>query len=63
MKQVDVREATHVQVDGQIGRIKEKWGVGPEGGLAPPSRGGFGVVTVSGRRLTMWQVDSYWKDE
>lgn len=60
---VDVREATHVKVDGQVERIESKWGIKPEGGYAKPSEGGFGVVTESGREVGMWEAQSYFKEE
>lgn len=56
----DVRDATHVKVNGHIVSIKSKWGVmGRQ--LAKPSEGGFGVVTEDGRRVDMWQAESYYK--
>jgi len=61
---VDVREATHVKVEGgRYERIASKWGIGPQGHLAKPAEGGFGVVTESGRRIDMWSARSYGKEE
>lgn len=60
MMSVDVREATHVKLkDGTVEKIAKKWGIGPQGELAPPSKGGFGVVTESGKRVPMWDAVSY----
>jgi hypothetical protein len=64
MERCDVREATHVSRDGQERvKIASKWGVRPNGTLAPPSQGGFGVVLENGDRVSMWQVHSYWRDD
>jgi len=61
---VNVTEATHVKLkDGTIEKIVSKWGVGLTGNLAPPSKGGFGVVTESGKRVSMWDAQAYFKDE
>lgn len=63
MKRVDVREATHVRLaDGSTEKIASTWGI-QDGRLAPPSKGGFGVVTETGKRIEMWTADSYWRDE
>ena len=56
---VDVRKATHVKVNGRIEKIVSKWGIDSNGHLAKPSEGGFGVVTESGRRVGMWEAQSY----
>lgn len=56
---VDVRQATHVMVDQQVEKIASTWGIDAEGHLAKPSLGGFGVVTASGRHVTMWDADAY----
>lgn len=63
MKNTDVREATHVKVNGQVEKIVSKYGVSHEGHLAKPSEGGFGVVTESGRNVSMWQAQSYFTDK
>lgn len=60
---VDVREATHVKVGGQVEKIASKWGIDSNGRLAKPSEGGFGVVTESGRRVGMWEAQSYLREE
>lgn len=60
---VDVREATHVKVGGRVERIVSKWGINDKGHLAKPSEGGFGVVTESGRRVSMWEAQSYLKED
>lgn len=57
----DVRDATHVQVDGVIEEIASKWGIDAEGHLARPSAGGFGVVTKDGRHIGMLTAQSYWR--
>ena len=61
-KNVDVREATHVKVGGKVAKIASKWGI-TEKRLARPSEGGFGVVTEDGRRVGMWEAQSYLKEE
>ena len=64
MQQVDVRDATHVKLaDGSIEKIASKWGVGEDGQLAKMSEGGFGVVTVTGRRVGMLEAHSYFKED
>ncbi len=60
---VDVREATHVKVGGRVERIVSKSGIGPNGELAPPSQGGFSVTTESGRCVSMWEAQSYLKED
>lgn len=57
---VDIRDATHVVLlDSTIEKIKSKWGISVDGHLAKPSDGGFGVVTESGRRVSMREVKRY----
>ena len=63
MKESDVKEATHVKVNGRIEKIVSKWGIKSEGGYAKPSEGGFGVVTESGQRVDMWKAQRYYRDE
>ena len=60
---VDVREATHVRVKGHVRKIASKWGIDGDGHLAPPSEGGFGVVTEDGQRVSMFQASGYSKEE
>jgi len=60
---VSVTEATHVVANGRVERIVSKWGVSPDGHLAKPSEGGFGVVTESGRSVSMWEAQSYIQEE
>lgn len=61
---VAVHEATHVKVPGgTIERIVSKYGVDDSGRVAPPSQGGFGVVTESGRMVSMWDARSYLREE
>ena len=59
---VDVRQATHVKVNGRIEKIQSTWGISKEGHLSAPSAGGFGVITESGRRVTMWEADAYLRE-
>jgi len=60
---VDVRDATHVKVDGKWQRIRSKYGIDTEGRLQKPSRGGFGVITENGVNVSMWAAQSYGKDD
>ena len=60
---VDVREATHVKVGGRIEKIVSKSGIDRDGRLAPPSQGGFSVTTESGQTVSMWNAQSYLKEE
>ena len=60
--EVDVREDTHVKVGGRIEKIASKWGIDDIGRLAPPSEGGFGVVTEGGRRVGMLDADGYLRE-
>lgn len=62
---VDVKEATHVRGLGskQIEKILVKWGINADGSLAPPSQGGFGVITESGHEIDMWNAAEYYKVE
>jgi hypothetical protein len=43
-------------------KIVSKWGISPEGYLAKPSDGGFGVVTESGVRVSMWEEQAYFME-
>lgn len=57
----NVCNATHVKIgSGEIKRIRSKWGVDGQI-LEPPSKGGFGVVTDDGDRITMWKARAYYK--
>lgn len=57
---IDVREATHVKgPDGRWEKIASKWGIDSDGRLAKPSEGGFGVVTESGKSISMWEAAAY----
>jgi hypothetical protein len=61
-KMVNVDQATHVKLkDGTVERIKSTWGIDQNGRLAPPSKGGFGVVTESGKRVGMFEALAYYK--
>jgi hypothetical protein len=63
MKHTSVEDATHVKVHGRIEEIVSKFGVGPGRRLAKPSEGGFGVVTKTGKRVSMWDAQAYFKDD
>jgi hypothetical protein len=63
MRHVDVRQATHVQVQGRVEKIDAKWGIDAEGRLAKPPEGGFGVITSSGERVEMWDAEAYLLEE
>lgn len=60
---MDVCRATHVRSmdDPRIERILVKWGISPAGSFQPPSKGGFGVITISGREIDMWNAKEYFK--
>jgi hypothetical protein len=58
MEKCDVRDATHVKVRGDMKRIRSKWGI-DKGVLAPPSKGGFGVITEEGEVVDMWTAEEY----
>jgi hypothetical protein len=58
MQKCDVRDATHVKVKGELKVIKSKWGI-DKGVLAPPSKGGFGVITEDGVVVDMWTAEEY----
>lgn len=57
--EVSVREATHVRLhDGTVEKIASKWGIDPSGVF---KKGGFGVVTETGKRIPMFNAHSYLK--
>lgn len=60
---VDVREATHVKVDGRIEKIASKWGIDSNGRFAKASEGGFGVITENGQRVDMWHAQLYLRED
>ena len=61
---MDVREATHVVTkDRRKLKIASKWGIDSEGRLAKPSEGGFGCVTETGERVSMWDAWAYEKED
>lgn len=60
---VTVNDATHVKIDGHFERIKSKIGFDADGQLVKPLRGGFSVITESGRKVTMWEAEMYGKEE
>lgn len=63
MQNADVGEATHVKLpDGRVEKIISKWGVNPDGSLAKPSQGGFGVVTESNQRVEGFGALAYFKE-
>lgn len=60
MKRTDVQSATHVQLNnGQIKKIKTKWGIDKNGHLA---KEGFGVITDDGESIDMMTAKLYWKE-
>lgn len=60
---VDVSEATHVKTSGgRIEKIISKYGLDEKGRPEPPSRGGFGVITESGRTVSMWNARAYLRE-
>lgn len=59
MKGVSVQQATHVKINGRYERIVSKCGIDSDGRLAKPSEGGFGVITESGRSVSMWNAQRY----
>ena len=61
MKSCDIREATHVKVNGKIQKISSTWGISKQGKLAKPSDGGFGVVTEKGTEVSMWDAQGYYR--
>lgn len=64
MPNVDVTEATHVEVKGgEILKIASTWGINSDGSLAKVRDGGFGVVTESGRRVGMWDAQRYFRED
>ena len=60
---VSVIEATHVKFGGQIEKITGTWGIDSKGQLKKPSEGGFGVITENGHRVSMWDAESYLKED
>jgi hypothetical protein len=59
----NVRDATHVQVDGKIKKILYKYGIEEGTGvLLKPSEGGFGVITEDNEVVDMWKANCYYKD-
>ncbi len=59
----DMVPGDFVKYQDKLLEIKSIWGVSPEGWLAKPSEGGFGVVTTDGQTITMWQAQAYYKRE
>lgn len=59
----DMKPGDYVKVGGQLKKITSVYGVSPEGHLAKPSEGGFGVQTEGGGSVSMWQAERYLKAE
>jgi hypothetical protein len=59
MQSCEVRVATHVKAKGLIEKIASKWGIDDGGRFSKPSMGGFGVITESGRKVSMWEAEAY----
>jgi hypothetical protein len=59
---VNVKDATHVKVRGQVVKIASTWGLDSSGRPAKPSEGGFGVVTETGEQVSMWSAQQYLRD-
>ena len=57
----EMQPGDYVKVGGRLEKIVSIYGVSPTGSLAKPSEGGFGVRTESGRKVTMWEADRYFK--
>lgn len=60
MQDCDVREATHVKVNGRYEKIVSKYGIDSNGHLA---KGGFSITTENGRSVSMWEAQRYGKSE
>jgi hypothetical protein len=63
MQSCEVRLATHVKAGGRVEAIASKWGIDSGGRFAKNKDGGFGVVTESGRKISMWEAEAYYRDE
>jgi hypothetical protein len=64
MKRCDIYDATHVESrhdKGKVLRIASKWGIDGRH-LAKPSEGGFGCVTETGERVSMWDAFAYFQE-
>lgn len=57
-REVSIHEATHVKHKGRIMKIAGTWGIDGNK-LAKPSEGGFGVITESGEKISMWEAEKY----
>lgn len=57
----DIEPGDYVKFNGTYHQIASIYGVKEDKRLAKPSEGGFGVFTVHGREITMWEADSYHK--
>jgi hypothetical protein len=60
MNKCDILEATHVRYKGKVYRIASKWGISAASRLAKPSQGGFGCITDTGKRVSMWEAEGYY---
>lgn len=57
MVATSIGDATYVQVGTKTERIASTYGIDAKGRLAKAARGGYGVFTVSGRRVDCWRTD------
>lgn len=57
----EMEKGDYVKVGGRYEKIESINGVGSNGSLAKPSKGGFSVTTESSRTIDMWQAQSYHK--
>jgi len=64
MRRCDVHQATHIEDrEGRVHRIASKWGIDEDGHLAKPSEGGFGCITDTGERVSMWEARAYYQED
>jgi|SRR5277367_5300502 len=62
MSKCSILEATHVLYKGKLHHIASKWGMSVGDRLAKPSQGGFGCVTDTGERISMWDAEMYFQE-
>jgi hypothetical protein len=62
MNECNILEATHVFYKGKMHRIVSKWGISVANRLAKPSEGGFGCITDTGERISMWDAERYFRE-
>jgi hypothetical protein len=60
MNKCDILEATHVRYKGKVHHIASKWGISVSERLAKHSQGGFGCITDTGERVSMWEAEAYY---